>query len=321
LALLLKPLKAAVVNLSKAGIGPDGEEHEGRMPTRLANPDGEEQEGRMPMQLPDFPRWLRALFAVFLTLFFFNALYALAFFTAIWQLRIDPGVATLMGAIVGLGIVAWQARLGFTNLIQSQEHSATIETQARQDQQTLDIERDAKRTDEERSILMAALRAEMVGLMHRAEDVRQSSKIMHLWLQNMIAANAPNSKSFPYPTFNAPVYQANVSKIGLLGASLGADVVRVMTRTGVTVPPTTQDQPLSNEVVATLYDRMADAMREWYADLYHVAMRIRAHEEGTSDPGTLTEAQAKRQAEKEEKQKKEKAPASGSRRTIPPKRP
>src|SRR5215813_2628083 len=62
------------------------------------DPEGEQREGTMPMQLPDFPRWLRALLAVLLILFFFNALYALAFFTAIWQLRIDPGVATLMGA-------------------------------------------------------------------------------------------------------------------------------------------------------------------------------------------------------------------------------
>jgi hypothetical protein len=35
------------------------------------------------MQLADFPPWLRALFAVFLILFFFNALYAMAFFMAI----------------------------------------------------------------------------------------------------------------------------------------------------------------------------------------------------------------------------------------------
>jgi hypothetical protein len=34
----------------------------------------------MPMHLADFPPWLRALFAVFLILFFFNALYAIAFF-------------------------------------------------------------------------------------------------------------------------------------------------------------------------------------------------------------------------------------------------
>jgi hypothetical protein len=87
----------------------------------------------------------------------------------------------------------------------------------------------------------------------------------------------------------------------------------------MTVPTTTQDQPLSNEVVATLYDGMADSMGEWYADLYQVAMRIRAREEGTQDPGTLQEAQTKRQ--RQEKEKKEKAPTSSSRRTVPPKRP
>jgi hypothetical protein len=96
----------------------------------------------MPMELPDFPRWLRALFAVFLILFFFNALYALAFFTAIWHLRIDPGIAILMSVIVGLGIVAWQVRVGFTNLIRSQEHRASIEIEARQHQHTLDVERE-----------------------------------------------------------------------------------------------------------------------------------------------------------------------------------
>jgi hypothetical protein len=123
----------------------------------------------MPMQLADFPRWLRALFAVFLILFFFNALYALAFFTAIWHLRIDPGVATLMGAIVGFGIVAWQARAGFTNLIRSQQHRADIETEVRRHQHTLDVEREARRTDEERRVLLAALRAEITGLMDHAQ--------------------------------------------------------------------------------------------------------------------------------------------------------
>src|SRR5262245_51005454 len=139
------------------------------------DPDGEEREARMPMQLADFPRWLRALFAMFLILFFFNALYALAFFTAIWHLRIDPGVAILMGAIVGLGIVAWQARAGFTNLIRSQQHRAAIETEARQHQHTLDVEREARRTDEERRVVLAALRAEIVGLMDHAQTAMQYS--------------------------------------------------------------------------------------------------------------------------------------------------
>jgi hypothetical protein len=140
------------------------------------DPDGEEREGRMPMQLADFPRWLRALFAVFLILFFFNALYALAFFTAIWHLRIDPGVATLMGAIVGLGIVAWQVQAGFTNLIRSQQHRADIETEARRHQHTLDVEREARRTDEERRVLLAALRAEIIRLMDHAQTAMQHSE-------------------------------------------------------------------------------------------------------------------------------------------------
>jgi hypothetical protein len=258
----------------------------------------------MPMQLADFPRWLRALFAVFLILFFFNALYALAFFIAIWHLRIDPGVATLMGAIVGLGIVAWQARAGFTNLIRSQEHRADIETKARQHQHTLDVERKARRTDEETRVLMAALRAEIVGLMDHAQTAMQHSITMHALLAKMAAAKAPNStKSIRWPTFNAPVYQASVSKIGLLGASLGADVVRVMTKPGIAVPPVEFNRPISNEMLATLYDGMADGMREWFADLHHVAMRIRAREEGTLDPGTL---KAKRQQEKAEKGKSKK---------------
>ena len=272
------------------------------------DPDGEEREGRMPMQLADFPRWLRALFAVFLILFFFNALYALAFFTAIWHLRIDPGVAILMGAIVGLGIVAWQARAGFTNLIRSQQHRAAIETEARQHQHTLDVEREARRTDEERRVLLAALRAEIVGLMDHAQTAMQYSITMHALLDQMVAAKARNStKSIRWPTFNAPAYQASVSKIGLLGASLGADVVRVMTKPGIAIPPVESNRPISNEMLATLYDGMADGMREWIADLHHVAMRIRAREEGTPDPGTLMEDQTNRRQEKAKKEKKEKA--------------
>jgi hypothetical protein len=210
-----------------------------------------ESEGSMPMQLADFPRWLRALFGVFLILFFFNALYALAFFTAIWHLRLDPGVAILMGAIVGLGIVAWQARVGFTNLVRSQEHRAATETQARQHQHTLEVEREASRTDEERRVLLAALRAEIVGLMDHAQAAMQHSITMHALLDQRAAAKAPNSaKSIRWPTFNAPVYQANVSKIGLLGASLGADVVRVMTKPAISVPAVEFDRPISKERLA-----------------------------------------------------------------------
>jgi hypothetical protein len=232
-------------------------------------------------------------------LFFFNALYALAFFTAIWTWRIDPGVAILIGTL-GVCILGW---VGIATLIRSQEHRAVLDMEARQHQHTLDLDREGKRIDENRALLMAALRAEITGLMHRAEDTIKSSNIMQSWLQEIIAAKAPNSPaSFKWPTFKAPVYQANVSNIGLLGASLGADVVSVMTRTGIIDSPATINRPISNEVVAKLYAGLEDAMREWREDLCHVALRIRAREEGTSEPGPLLEAQIKRkQEEKDER--------------------
>jgi hypothetical protein len=259
---------------------------------------GSSQHGhkRVQMQVADFPRSLRAMFAVFLILFFFNALYALAFLTAIWTWRIDPGVAILIGTL-GVCILGW---VGIATLIRSQEHRAVLDMEARQHQHTLDLDREGKRIDENRALLMAALRAEITGLMHRAEDAIQFSNIMQSWLQEMIAAKAPNSPaSFKWPTFKAPVYQANVSNVGLLGASLGADVVSVMTGTGIIDPPATINRPISNEVVAKLYAGLETAMREWREDLYHVTLRIRAREEGTSDPGTLLEAQIKGKQEKE----------------------
>src|SRR6476620_262804 len=60
---------------------------------------------------------------------------------------------------------------------------------------------------------------------------------------------------------------------------------------GITVPPATFDRPISNEMIAKMYDGLVNGMREWYEDLYHVVTRIRAREEGTPDPGTLLEAE------------------------------
>jgi hypothetical protein len=59
--------------------------------------------------------------------------------------------------------------------------------------------------------------------------------------------------------------------------------------------------------MAKLYVGMAASMEEWWADLCHVAMRIRAREESTPDPGTLMEDQTRRRQENVKKEKKEKA--------------
>jgi hypothetical protein len=64
------------------------------------------------MHVADFPRWMRALPLATALLFFWNLVLFFApipFQISSFGLRIDPGVATLLGAIIGLGIVAWPA--------------------------------------------------------------------------------------------------------------------------------------------------------------------------------------------------------------------
>src|SRR5689334_15405735 len=102
------------------------------------------------IELRDFPLWLRGLLVATLLLFFWNALFALTTMFAIsW--KIDPGLTTLLGATFGLGIVAWQARLGFANLIRSQENQAELDRQAREHQHTLDANAAERQTIRERN--------------------------------------------------------------------------------------------------------------------------------------------------------------------------
>ncbi len=46
-------------------------------------------------------------------------------------------VATIIAAVLGFGVIAWQARLGFNALIKAQDHRAAIEERARRNQDTI----------------------------------------------------------------------------------------------------------------------------------------------------------------------------------------
>jgi hypothetical protein len=115
-----------------------------------------------------------------------------------------------------------------------------------------------RRRDEEKGILMAALRAEIVGLMDTASKAMQNARMMQRFYEALAKGRTPAvTKSFIAPTFEAPVYRANISKLGLLGASLGADVVKVMAPTGVKVEMAF-DIPMDHDMIATLHEGLAD---------------------------------------------------------------
>lgn len=89
-----------------------------------------------PMKPADYPFWFRVLLVTTLFLFVLNVFFfsgPLAAFLP-WANSIGSGLATLIGSVIGLSVIAFQTRQGFKNLIASQEHRADKEREARADQ-------------------------------------------------------------------------------------------------------------------------------------------------------------------------------------------
>jgi uncharacterized membrane protein YebE (DUF533 family) len=84
--------------------------------------------------------------------------------------KLDPGLATLTGSVIGLGIIAYQARLGFANLTRSQANQAELDREARLHKAELDDASATIRERRERALMHAAIRAELVGLLAEAHN-------------------------------------------------------------------------------------------------------------------------------------------------------
>jgi hypothetical protein len=250
------------------------------------------------VQVADFPVWMRALLAA--TLILFGCNFALLMANLIgtpW--KVDPGVATLLGAIVGLGIVGWQARLGFGNLVRSQENQAKLEREARLHQRELDRENRNEDEAAKRKTLLAALRAEIFFLSMKASEASTWAEMMSKFTDGASKSGLSNTnEELTVLSFDAPVFKANISNLGLLGASLAADVVTVCSR-ATPAPVTKFDTPAPIAMVVSFYAAHSLIMHEWMEDLIHVGRRLRAAEEGTEDREQLFMMQQERRKKKE----------------------
>jgi hypothetical protein len=202
--------------------------------------------------------------------------------------KLDPGLATFTGAIIGLTVVGWQTNRGFKNLVRSQANQATLDRQARIHQAELD--REAKEADQtrEHEILLQGLWAEIISLdAELREDlfnVRMFAEMHKSYRKRGIANTV---KGISFKSHNAPYYKANIQKIGLLGPSLGADVIKVLSRADGSSHLYAQDTILSNDTMITMYDGNADSLMDWRDELAHVAKRINALVHNHPDPGSL----------------------------------
>jgi hypothetical protein len=212
-------------------------------------------------------------------------------------LKIDPGTATLFGAIIGLCVVAWQTNKGFGNLIRSQENHARLDREARLHK--LDLDRTSKKEEEERErrLLLSGLRAEIVSLHADASSAAQTHRQFAMLYKMMHEGNAPpNMKEFMMHGYKAPFNKEHIRKLGLLPVSLAADIIRVHSMAFEDRKVAWEKAP-PNSIISLAYATGAVSAYRFQADLFHVAMRIRSLEEGTPDPGTLSETQKKRHAD------------------------
>lgn len=247
-------------------------------------------------QIRALPLVLKVALGGSLGLFVFDVLFFAGLILS-RSAKIDPGLATLIGAIIGLSVVAWQTNQGFQNLIRSQQNQAALDRDARLHRFELDEEaREAERAKEVESLL-ASLRAEMIHLYNltwEAEDL--SLRLKENYLKQAQAGVGPTKGAVPRESFDAPIFRSHLSKIGLLGPSLAADVIIVLSIADGKSQDFESTSPLTMEFIANIYGHYALKMKHWREDLFHVAMRIRAFEEGTRDPGTLSATSGARRA-------------------------
>jgi hypothetical protein len=248
-------------------------------------------------QLRALPLVLKVALVGSLGLFVFDVLFFAELILS-GSAKIDPGLATLVGAIIGLSVVAWQTRQGFQNLIRSQQNQAALDREARLHRFDLD---ERTRNDErvmEVATLLASLRAEMIHLYRLAHETEAvSTHLKKAYLEHAKAGAAPIKAKIPRDSFDAPIFRLHLSKIGLLGPSLAADVVIVLSVADGKSQDFETTSPLTMEFIAnTIYGPNALKMKHWREDLFHVAMRIRAVEEGTPDPGSLSATRTARRA-------------------------
>jgi len=253
-----------------------------------------------PMKPADYPFPIRALLVATLVLFvvnvFFFSVPLSAFFA--WANGITPGLATLIGSLIGLSVIGWQTRQGFKNLIASQEHRALKEREARADQARIEREATNEQFEREQKALAAALAGELYSLWLQVRNLRPWHVVNTALLKEMEREGVRTKKgTLSLPTFHVPIYEANVEKLGVLGSSIAGDVARVYSIFSLSA--TSQHElDVDIKMLIATYEGMIASMDTWMEDISHVVKRLVALEHGNTDPGTLFELDQQREQKK-----------------------
>jgi len=177
---------------------------------------------------------------------------------------LPQGWAILIGLGLGLGAIAWQTNKGFRSLIKNQQNQAELNRQAKLQMSLQQHSSETNARAADGKTLAAALLGELTAC-HQMCSL-QATNIGGV-------QGAPNS-----PATSAPVYQSTIPQLGLLGASLVADVVTAYSWLHMEARC---DRPSKAELT----------------DIAQVITRLRAFQEGSRDPGPVFSVKRTEEAE------------------------
>ena len=141
--------------------------------------------------------------------------------------------------------------------------------------------------------------AESVTVWKQVVNAENNARIFGMVHQGFHKERMPviETTKILFPKINAPVFLANISNLGLLGSSLAADVVEVLSRADGHGLNMDAAPALDHQMIQKIYEANSQSMKHWRQDLYHVAIQIDAILNGRPDPGGLKATEEERRKE------------------------
>ena len=244
-----------------------------------------------------FLKQAAALFGAALLLFGLStsALVGAILANQVWLPKsIDQGWATLVGAVVGLSIVSVQASVGFRNLRRSQAHQAglarasqleqaQLDREARRDQFELQSKHDDQLKLLEKKALAAALNGELLAvhsyLSDRTRSV-QTQKVLYEAMPTEVLIPGAQIEIKGAPT---PIFDASISKMGLLEPSLISDIIELFQKSKVDISTPADKIPAG--MIAKMLGAIVDGWDATHPDFLHLLKRFISVQYGSVDPG------------------------------------
>lgn len=210
---------------------------------------------------------------------------------------IDQGWATLVAALAGFLIVAYQTKQGFRSLSISQAGQAGLDRKAREHQAELDRRADQLRRHDDAVALASALTAELMAA-HSVISNGLGMFAITIFAFEQIGDQKVTevAKLRNYlPRFNPLVYRSNAGNIGQLGPSTAHDVVDIYN--SLLLWESMGDaEGTTGKAMAAVLSAYREMYQLWLADCMHVHARLLAISGGKEDPGPVFFERQKRKA-------------------------